>query len=454
MKRFHLLASVFVLGMSASAVEAQLMDPTASYFEAAMVGRPTPAPKDADALKKEDVAAVRQQLWKTYKRMGVRLGWDHHLLPVPPSPEEAAAKGEKFQLKASSLKSGGFNMPYLFMTKGKKPAAGWPMFICLHGGGAHPSPDLSGPHGWSVNTREWQAQMKLTARVYKPAGLYFIPRMAHDRWGRWWHKHNIDIFTRVIRDAILFNDVDPNRIYIMGISQGGYGSCHLAPLLADKLAAAGPMAGGMMTVTENLRNLPFRSDIGEKDTAFGRITLAKKLHASLDALKAKDPKGYENVLAIQKGRGHGIDYSLSPSWLAPHTRNPIPDRVVWRCFQKDGIYRKHFYWLSLTNTPKSGEFYIVASYDKKTNSVQVKAEEVDMKKDVSFADASRKPLTAAQVIVHLNDDMLDLDKEVTITLNGKVAFKGMVKRSKAAMMENIAQRGDVNYAFPVNITLK
>jgi len=33
-------------------------------------------------------------------------------------------------------------------------------------------------------------------------------------------KHNIDIFTRMIRDAILFNDVNPNKVYIMGISQG------------------------------------------------------------------------------------------------------------------------------------------------------------------------------------------------------------------------------------------
>jgi poly(3-hydroxybutyrate) depolymerase len=85
--------------------------------------------------------------------------------------------------------------------------------------------------------------MQLTAKVDKPAGLYLLPRMAAGRMGRWWHKHNIDIFTRMIRHAILFNEVDPNRVYIMGISQGGYGSCHLAPFLADLFAGAGPMDG-------------------------------------------------------------------------------------------------------------------------------------------------------------------------------------------------------------------
>jgi len=238
----------------------------------------------------------------------------------------------------------------------------------------------------------------------------------------------------------------------MGISQGGYGTCHLAPLLADQFAAAGSMAGGMMTVAENLRNLPFRSDIGEKDTMFNRINLAKALHTKLDSLKEKDPKGYENVLAIQKGRGHGIDYSLSPAWLAKHTRNPYPEKIVWHCFSKDGIYRKHFYWLSLTQTPKRGEFDIIATIDKTSNKVTITAHEVipAAKKD---DPPTRKPLTASQIIVHLNDSMLDLDKEVTVILNGKQVFQGKLKRSRATMMKNLLERGDPNYAFPAEITV-
>jgi len=446
-----------LLGLSGTqakeAAKQNVMDDLSQWMESAMVGRPASLPEKNDLLSKSEVKAEQLKMWETYKKMALRLGWDKHLKVKPLAVESIAAAGGKLGINAGLLTSGSMVMPYTFLTKGKKPVDGWPMFICLHGGGQYTGRDLTGPHGWPVNTSEWQAQMRLTQRAYKPAGLYFIPRMAHDRWGRWWMKHNIDIFTRMIRDAILFNDVNPNKVYIMGISQGGYGTCHLSPLLADQFAAAGSMAGGMMTVTENLRNLPFRSDIGEKDTMYDRINLADALHTQLDKLKSKDPEGYENVLAIQKGRGHGIDYSKSPSWLAEHTRNPYPEKIVWRCFQKDGIYRDRFYWLSLSQTPAEGEFEITASLDKDNNKVVISAEEVVTVQFKKEKKSTRKPLESANVIVHLNDELLDLDKEVVIELNGKEVFRGKVERSRAAMMQNMVRRGDINYAFPVDITL-
>jgi S-formylglutathione hydrolase FrmB len=438
-----------LMGLSSGQAKDNVKRDTAAWLDAALAGEVAAVPAEASPLEAGDVQAEQAKLWKAYTEASTRAGWDKALLPVPKTIEKIAADGKKPQLKTASLKSGEHEMPYLFMAKGEKPATGWPMFICLHGGGQH---KVEEAHGWDVNTREWQAQMSLTARVYNPEGLYFIPRMADDRLGRWWHKHNIDIFTGMIRHAILFNDVDPNKIYIMGISQGGYGSCHLAPFMADLFAAAGPMAGGMMTVTENLRNLPFRSDIGENDTMYKRIKLAQRLHDAIDAHRAKDPEGYENVLAIQKGRGHGIDYSLSPGWLATHTRNPHPDRIVWRCHQKDGIYRSSFYWLSLTHTPEKGEFEIVATLDKSKNLITITAEEVNPAKEKGDKP-TRKPLTASQINVHLNDTMLDLDKEVMIQLNGKQAFKGMVKRSRGNILRNLVKRGDINYAFPAEVTV-
>ena len=211
------------------------------------------------------------------------------------------------------------------------------------------------------------------------------------------------------------------------------------------------MAGGMMTITPNLRNLAFRSDIGEKDTMYDRINLAKKLHTSLDELKSKDDGGYENVLAIQEGRGHGIDYSLSPDWLAQKVRNPHPDRVVWEGREKAGIYRKDFYWLSLAKTPEKGHYEIDARLDRKTNSVTITA--INVAPGATKDDPeTRSPLTADQLHVHLADDMLDLDKEVTVAINGKEVFKGQVQRSRENLRESIWGRGDPNFAFPVKLT--
>lgn len=436
-------------GYAKEEVKEEAKTETAAWLDAALAGKEAALPAETIDLKADEVEAAQTEIWTAYTDAAKRAGWDKQLLPVPETFDKMTKGGKKPELKAGKLTSGDLTMPYLFMAKGEKPVTGWPMFICMHGGGQH---KVDTAHGWDVNSREWQAQMQLTARVYKPAGLYFIPRMADDRLGRWWHKHNIDIFTRMIRHAILFNEVDPNKIYIMGISQGGYGSCHLAPFMADLFAGAGPMAGGMMTVTENLRNLPFRSDIGEHDTAYKRIILARKLHDAIDAHKAKDPKGYENILAIQKGKGHGIDYSLSPSWLAEHTREPHPEKVVWRCHNKDGIYRDSFYWISLTNPPEKGEYEITATLDQSNNVVELIAKEVIPAAEKG-GKPTRKPLSSSRISVHLDDDMLDLDKEVTVMLNGKQAFKGKVKRSQGTILKNLVKRGDINYAFPAEVTV-
>jgi hypothetical protein len=236
----------------------------------------------------------------------------------------------------------------------------------------------------------------------------------------------------------------------MGISQGGYGTCHLAPFMADLFAAAGPMAGGMMTVTENLRNLPFRTDIGEFDKAYDRIELAKELHALIDAHRAEDSEGYENVLAIQSGRGHGIDYSASPVWLASHTRDPYPEKIVWRCHDKDGVYRRNFYWLSLSEVPARGEYEIVASLDTARNRVIVSAEKVLPATEAG--DASRQPLAESKLTIHLNDTMLDLDREIVVLFNEQEVFRGRLDRKRSCMLRNLAIRGDPNYAFPAEIT--
>lgn len=402
-------------------------------------------------IERDEVDATLESLWGIYTDVARRAGLAD-ILTTAPQPADALDWPSEGPLAPSGvLSSGDLAMPYVLLAKGEKPSGGWPLFIALHGGGKyHGNAEISA-HGWEVNTREWQTQMRLVNQVYEPDGLYFVPRMADDRLGRWWHQHNIELFRRLIRCAVLYHDVNPNRVYIMGISQGGYGTCHIAPFMADLFAAAGSMAGGMMTVTENLRNLPFRSDIGANDTAYNRIELAKQLHDSLDTLQSKDSDAYRHTLAIQANRGHGIDYSSSPSWLARHSRNPYPERIVWRCHEKDGVYRRSFYWLSLSQVPDAGEYVIKAELNQRENRIDIKAEEVLLNDEGE--PVLRRPLTSSQIHVHLNDTLLDLDREVLVLLNDRVAFRGRVERKQSHLLRSLIERGDPNYAFPAKITV-
>ena len=81
---------------------------------------------------------------------------------------------------------------------------------------------------------------------------------------------------RLLRQALAEGNVDANRLYVFGISEGGYGSQRLASFYADYWAAAGPMAGGeplKNAPIENCANIGFSFLTGADDTGFYRNIL-------------------------------------------------------------------------------------------------------------------------------------------------------------------------------------
>ena len=63
---------------------------------------------------------------------------------------------------------------------------------------------------------------------------------------------------------MLRGDADPDRVYLTGISEGGYGSFRLGLFMPDYFAAVGPLAAAIesLELAENLRNVAFRSMSG------------------------------------------------------------------------------------------------------------------------------------------------------------------------------------------------
>lgn len=81
-------------------------------------------------------------------------------------------------------------------------------------------------------------------------------------------------------------EIDPNRVYFFGISEGAYGSQRLASFYADYLAAAGPIAGGEPmenAPAENCANIAFSFRTGSNDKGFCRneLTEAAKTNSTV-----------------------------------------------------------------------------------------------------------------------------------------------------------------------------
>src|SRR6185436_20154386 len=173
-----------------------------------------------------EAAAAREELWKAHV---------------------ARVKKERAdEVKDKLIKDGKLEMPYAFKTFGKKPPAGWSLWISLHGGGGAPK---------QVNDSQWENQKKLYTL---DEGIYLAPRAPTNTWNLWHEGHIDTMFTRLIEDLIVLEDVNPDRVYVMGYSAGGDGVYQLAPRMADTWAAAAMMAGHPNGVPLlSLRNLPF-----------------------------------------------------------------------------------------------------------------------------------------------------------------------------------------------------
>jgi predicted esterase len=311
----------------------------------------------------------------------------------------------------------------LFTVKvfGEKPSDGRSMFISLHGGGSGPA---------SMNDQQYKNQQ----RLYKPAeGVYFVPRAPSNTWNMW-HQEPVDgLLERAILDAVIIEGVNPNKVYVMGYSAGGDGVYQLAPRMADHWAAAAMMAGhpGDAAIL-NLRNLPFFLAVGEKDAAYNRNALLTEWSNRLDSLQSTDKGGFIHDAHLMAGMPHWMKQqdTISVAWMARFKRNPYPQKVNWI---QDDVVRKHFYWLSVPQGSAVKGHTVFASYG---------GQEVDIQRNDNDT-----------LYIHLNDKMMNLDKQITIRQNGKVLFKGKVVRRKELIQQSYADRRDADYIFSSEIVL-
>jgi hypothetical protein len=172
---------------------------------------------------------------------------------------------------------------------------------------------------------------------------------------------------------------------------------------------------------EGLRNLPFMIFMGGDDSAYNRNAVAKAWGERLDNLQQADPAGYEHQVTIYPGLGHwmeGRDASALP-WMARHTRQPWPKRVVWL---QDDVTANRFYWLQVDQSAVAKGVRIDAEI--KDQAITLKSEQL------------------CTVTLRLSDALLDLDQPITVSANGRQVFSGRVQRTRSAIEQSLRERSD------------
>lgn len=318
-------------------------------------------------------------------------------------------------------------MNFYLGVKGDMPKDGYPVFLYLHG---------SGPRA-----NEWATGLKLAKRFNDGHSMYIVPQIPQEgEWYRWWQRSKQWTWEKVLRIILSMPEVDKNRIYVFGISEGGYGSQRLASFYADYWAAAGPMAGGEPLINapvENLAHVPLSFLTGDRDFMFYRHLLTKTTGEKLDSMQRIHPDEYVHRVKLLEGYGHSIDYTPTTPWLAQHKRNAQPRHFLWENFEMDGLKRNAFYNLQVLEEEDEfrTKYEFTANAD---NSIDIKVDAV--KYNPTWKDPRwginmlfSKEFTPAQhghLRIFLSDQLVDLKKKVTVRINGKEVFNGKVKGSK------------------------
>lgn len=446
------LLIIVLAGLSALKVPAQTSANWTDYFQRTLSQSDftdIPLPAGASAkIAADEVANKRRTLWTAWQE-AVR----HQALPslIAAGPLADSLRGAI--TLPDSLEPNAV-MPYYYGTKGSISMSGntsVPTFLYLHG---------SGP-----KAHEWAAGISWCLAFADAPSRYFIPQIPNEGgYYRWWQRSKQWTWTWLWRQLMLQPDIDPDRIYLLGISEGGYGSQRLASFYADYLAAAGPMAGGEPLINapaENLGHIGFSLLTGEQDLAFCRNRYTQITGQTLDSLTQTGWGDYAHRVELQPGRGHGIDYRPTTPWLTQFRRTPCPRRFVWEDFAMDGCRRKGFYnirpekhYADSLRLRYEVNMSVPNEVDIAVSEVRYEAVETDTVWHLTLNwHKSFRPVSSPALTIFFNEQLVDFSRPVTIRLNGRQVFRGRLKPTAGAMAESLATYGDPKRIFSAMVRI-
>lgn len=447
---FSLLFVITAIAMFVTPASAQINSKTEKniieYFSKTLNNEQTSF-DNQKTLTPERIQKTRGKVWEAWKK--AVNSYDEEKLPAPGMLEERTVL--RWELPEELEPSA--TMPFYWGINEKldNSQEKYPMFLYMHGSGS--------------KRQEWENGLRFSLGTFHKPAVYFVPQIpnAYGELYRWAIQSKQWAWEKLLRLVFLHENIDANRIYFFGISEGGYGSQRLASFYADYLAGAGPMAGGeplKNAPMENLANIAFSLRTGSEDHAFCRNILTAKAGEIADSLSKEHPGLYNHFIETIPGRGHGIDYAPTTPWLAQFKRNPHPRYFHWEDYDMYGRHRKGFYNIRVNETSRTNDnertCYNVKTEDNTliinvTNVTYTTTHQwanIDMLFAKNYSTANKGNIT-----VFLSETLFDFERPIKIILNGTEVFNGMVQPTLKAMVESCALFFDPERLFPAAVNI-
>jgi len=311
---------------------------------------------------------------------------------------------------------------------------GYGLVVCLHGAG------FTG----DAYLERWRSRL----------GDEYILACPTYAAGAWFTKQAEELVLATIQKVSERYHVDPDRIFLTGMSNGGIGTWLIGMHNAPSFAGLAPMASGLddvlMPFLANLRNTPAYIIHGTKDQVMP-VELSRSISHELTSL------GYPHVYREHQREhpmagGHYFPREELPelvAWLNRQRRDPLPTRLT---LVREASHFQPFGWVRLEATDPIAAFSedLVTKHDER-----IKRREY-AKLDAAIVGPNRIEVTTERVqrySLFLNSQLIDVAKPITVVTNGQLSFEGMATASLETLLRQARIRHDPRQLFPIQITV-
>jgi predicted peptidase len=195
----------------------------------------------------------------------------------------------------------------LYLPKGYEASdKAWPLVLFLHG---------AGESGDDLEQVKKHGPPKLVEAGKDFPFILVSPQSS----GRGWRP---ELLLALLEDIEASHKVDKDRVYVTGLSMGGYGTWALAAEAPERFAAIAPVCGGGRTAdAAKIKHLPAWVFHGAKDPVVP-LERSEEMVEALKAAGADDVKITVYPEAEHDSWTETYDNPAFYEWLLEHTRKP------------------------------------------------------------------------------------------------------------------------------------
>ncbi len=309
------------------------------------------------------------------------------------------------------------------------------LLVCLHGAG------FTG----EAYLERWQARL----------GDDYVLACPTTPMGAWFTRGAEELVLATIRSVQRRYHIDPDRIFLTGMSNGGIGAwvigMHDAPLFAGIVPMASGLDNVLLPFLANLRSTPIYIIHGVKDQVMP-VEFSRRITSELTKL------GYpfvyrEHDREHPMAGGHYFPREELPelvTWLNAQRRNPLPTSVT---VVREASHFQPFGWVRIDTTDAIAAF----SEDLVSKRDDLIKQREYARLEASIVAPNRIEVRADRVqrySLFLNEQLIDSSKPLIVFTNGQVSFDGTVTPSLETLLKQARLRQDSRQLFPIHLAIQ